>query len=75
MSLTTDDLTQIRTIIRDEVRPIISEEVELQIAPISREITEVSTKVDNLSGEVKALRSDVKTIYNSLDRAGIAVTE
>lgn len=55
MSLTTDDLNQIRTIVRDEVR----DEVSSQLMPIN-------DKLDSLDGKIAALENDVKEIYEMI---------
>jgi hypothetical protein len=57
MSLTTDDLTQIRTIVREEVDSIVT--VKLQ---------PLETGIDTLSGKVEALENNVKEIYEMILR-------
>ena len=73
MSLSADDLQDIRTVIREEVRPIIREEVR----PIVREEVraafdtdgrlivrdEIDKRLSPLEGRVTALENDVKEIY------------
>ncbi len=53
MSLTHDDLSQIRTIVRDEVRSIVREEVD----------SVLTQKLKPIEGEIQALRNDIKEIY------------
>jgi len=62
MSLTTEDLTKIRTVVREEVDSVVS--VKLQ---------PIEDKIDKLDSEVQGLSNDVKAIYSSLSKAGIAV--
>jgi len=63
MTLTTDDLSQIRTIVQQETQTIVDQSV--------RQI--VQEEIQPVKDEVQALRSDVKEIYDSMNKAGIAV--
>ena len=54
MSLTQDDIKIIRTVIREEVREIVKDEVAK------------STEI--LSGKIEALEDDIKELYFMVDR-------
>ena len=71
MSLTVDDLKEIRIIIREEVRPIIREEVR----PIVREEVraEVDTRLRPVEGRLEAVENDVKDIYFMVADLQVAV--
>jgi hypothetical protein len=55
MSLTTEDLTQIRTVVREEVDSIVT----VKLKPLQENIRE-------LKGQVEALENDIKEIYTML---------
>lgn len=59
MSLTKDDISQIRTIVREEVRAEVRTEVAAQLAPINE-------KLDNLIGRITAIENDIRDIYQMI---------
>lgn len=60
MSLTTDDLQQIRTIVRDEARIIVREEIESAIS------ARIEPRFDSLDGRLETLENDIKDIYEMI---------
>lgn len=76
MSLTTTDLEDIRTIFREEIKPL-----EVEVARLATEVTELGNRitsleirvgllenrVTSLEGKVVALEDDVKEIYFMLE--------
>lgn len=60
MSLTKQDLLDIRALIRDEVRSAFAVELE----PIKNDIAEIK-------GRLMALENDVKEIYSMISRASV----
>lgn len=72
MSLTTEDISQIRTVIREEVREIVHDEVQTEI---QKEVRPLARKIDELAGNVEALENDIKEIYQMLkDMQGAVIT-
>ena len=57
MSLTTEDMQQIRVIVREEARVIVREELESSIT------TRIDPRFNSLDGRIEALDNDIKEIY------------
>jgi len=57
MSLTTEDIQQIRVIVREEARVIVREELESSIT------TRIEPRFDGLDRRIEALDNDIKEIY------------
>lgn len=68
MSLTKEDTQQIRTIVREEVRPIVREEVEVVFQTEGRKIVreEIDQSITSLDGKLSALENDIKEIYSMI---------
>ena len=64
MSLTTEDLKQIRTVVQEEIesrtRVIVREEIESAIR------AQVIPRFDKLEGNIEALNNDIKEIYEMI---------
>ncbi len=61
MSLTKEDFSQLRLVIREEVRPIVRQEVRLVVREEVESILE--EKLEPIRGEIQALRNDVKELF------------
>lgn len=60
MSLTDNDLGQIRQIVRDEARVIVREEIDSAIS------ARIEPRFDKMEGNLEALENDIKEIYEML---------
>ena len=70
MSLTTEDIEQIRQLLRSEVKPIVRAQVENVFETRGREIVreEIDIQLQPLSGKLEAIENDVKELYAISDR-------
>ncbi len=60
MSLTNDDIKQIRTIVREEARTIVREELDSAIS------TRIEPRFDTIEGRLETLENDIKDIYEMI---------
>jgi hypothetical protein len=65
MSLNTEDLGQIRTIVREEVNLIIRDELESSIS------SRIDPRFDTLEGRLQASEYDINEIISLANDAGI----
>lgn len=63
MSLTQNDLQEIRSIVRTEVQDIVRSEVRSEVHSA---IVPLDKKLDAIAGRVETLKNDVKEIYKML---------
>ena len=68
MGLTTDDLQQIRTIVKEEARIVVRKEAHtiMHEELDSTVTTRIDPRFDNLEERVEALDNDIKEIYEMI---------
>lgn len=66
MTLTKEDLVQIRGIVRDEVRTEIQQAVEPLFAAVQQDIQRLDARIDGLEVELQTLRADLVVVRNQI---------
>src|SRR3989344_4305293 len=74
--LTTSDYSSLRKIIREEVRPIVKEEVGIALKPINHRLDSVENQLKDLKPikrKLSKIEKIVKEDFNHLDRTDLRI--